>query len=436
MSNSNFAFNRKKLGSTKNKALFLGLLPMISLVILCNWIKPIKLTESISPTTSVSSTPTPELLLEWSYKFPVDGYVRQALIDENKLYFTSFGYTTRPVVAGFDLKTNQLLWSIEQEPLIPMAKGSAALYLITDNNVSAISASDGSTLWQTPVPSEDAYLPNNELLASEVLVFYVATNDLTSEIHALEAQTGATMWTAPLPPIDWFRTSWQRSSFGYAMSYDEGVLYVRVSVNRSPNQFMLIALDTQSGQRLWDFPFTIDFPLNAGDSPEAAASELAFSEQAIYFGTVGDMSYAIQRDTGKLLWKREIQIDKPEYIDGQIVAFLNKTPSGNYLPGIGALDSQNGDLLWMTPFQDIEANNLTLASPFILLGDYLILYSWGIDSNQLLILSIESGELVSRMTPAFSDGCQLAFVSFAADDETLYLVTEDCIHSFHIPWRD
>ena len=177
---------------------------------------------------------------------------------------------------------------------------------------------------------------------------------------------------------------------------------------------------------MWNFPF--DIPATQGGGPPGAASLPAFSERAVYFGAFGGISYALDRDTGKVLWEREVDVDpNPVYINDQII-----TISGSQT--IAALDAQTGALKWTVPFMD---NGIGMLSSFIFSNEHLIFYASDGDRGQLSVVNIGSGEVVFTLHPDFPRDCRpLLPVAFAIRGERLYLVTLNCIHSFQASWEE
>jgi outer membrane protein assembly factor BamB len=401
--------------------------------------------ELSEPTTSVPtlcpveppSTPrgSPVLRLEWSEELPMDWRAEQSLVDQRAAYFSNFGLTrgglreATPIIAALDLNTRKLLWRIEQTPLIPMTTDGERLFALTDRGIVAISTTDGSTLWQATVTVDKRAGSASEMLAGDGWLFYNAGTD-TGELYALDAQSGAIVWTNSLGVrTDRFKPVggplyWDKYR---AMAYDRGRVYIRVITDLSGGKefrFALVCLDAWNGHRRWDFPFAV--PATRGDAPPGAASSPAFSEQAVYFGTHAGISYALQQDTGEVLWQRGTSTDySPVYVTGQIVSI-----SGYQT--VASLDAMTGDLKWAVPFAD---SGIGMLSPLVFLDNYLVFYSGEPDTGQLSVVDLYSGKVAFTLRPDFPANCSPLFpVAFAAYGEYVYLVTMNCIHAFRVSW--
>jgi outer membrane protein assembly factor BamB len=352
---------------------------------------------------------------------------QQALIVDDVVYLSNFGLTTTgsattSIISAVDLTTNKVLWNIEERPRAAMTSDGNHLYVLTDSGIVAISTTDGSRLWQTSVDLASSH-EGDEILARDGWVFFTHSGGNTSELYALNAQTGSIVWTNSLTvAADPFKpvagpAYWDKYS---VMVYDHGTLYVRMLGSR----VMLIALDARDGHKLWDFSF--DIAEWRGEGPPGAASSPAFTEQALYFGAFGGTFYALQRDTGKVLWKHQVDVDLPVYIDDQIIAISS-------YQNVGALDAQTGDLKWTVPF--INGGIGTL-SPFIFSNGYLFFYSGDSNKGQLSAIDLKSGRIVFTLQPAFSNGCDTLFpVAFVLSDDNLELVTLNCVSRFQISWK-
>ena len=418
------------------------LLPVL-LTISCHRSEQLENTDSplqVEQTAAQTALPyTPPLELEWSEKLPTGWRAEQASIVSDVLYFTNFGLTkqgnsTASIIAAFDMNKRELLWHIDIESLIPIVVDSGHLVALTKNGIVAISTTNGSIVWQTAVPLEG--IPYyDEILVKGGRVFYINNK---SELYALNAKNGEILWIASLPPKDSLRTTADRPIRNYAMTYYNDTLYIRVVKDRINSRFMLVALNVQDGQNMWEFSFNIlDM---RGDSPPAAASRLAFSEKVIYFGGFGGGTYALQQSTGELLWKREYSIRRPVYTDDRIIADASyMTASGYYNGGIVALNSQTGDFEWIVPFEEYWGL-LGSGASFALHNNYLIFYSRGSDESvdaQISVINIETGELVFTLHPTFPDSCtSMSSLVFSVQDEHLSLITLDCVHRFQIDWEN
>jgi len=399
----------------------------------CKPLQSPALTPERTSETSISAG-IPELDLVWSQEIPNNWRGHQALVTQNIMVFSNFGLTPggspdTTVVAGFDLNTREVLWSVQQEPLIPMQSNGSTVFLLTREHLAAVSATSGATLWETDSKTSSVY-SDDELLVKEQHLFYGHHNEQgNNELSAFDAQTGNVLWEVVLKhPLDRFKSPagplpWH--AYYNTMAYNNDVLYTRTYLPKSASdnfEFAIIAISAQTGETLWEFPF--ETPATHGDNPPGGASQLAFDDQAVYFGTFGGTAYALQQDTGEVIWQKELAIDfNPTFVNGQIVTY-----SG--YQSIKAFDSQTGQENWQVPVIDDAIGSL---SPFVFYNNYLIFYASDGNKNQLSIVDIETGNVVQKAFPNLPEECGKAFpVDLTLPGNELYLVCLQCVHQFHL----
>jgi outer membrane protein assembly factor BamB len=66
----------------------------------------------------------------------------------------------------------------------------------------------------------------------------------------------------------------------------------------------------------------------------------------VVFGAADNLVYALERATGKELWRRDLKAP----IDTEPISFDGKVVIGNRGPGVHALAAETGEIVWRTPF--------------------------------------------------------------------------------------
>ncbi len=113
---------------------------------------------------------------------------------------------------------------------------------------------------------------------------------------------------------------------------------------------LFVCLDTETGQRYWEFSYPASGNLDYGNSPRAAA---LIDESYVYtLGAFGDLN-CLEIETGNLIWKRHLVKDfagvqpkwgyaaSPMMVNGMLIV----QPGGNGNSMI-ALDAKTGDVRW------------------------------------------------------------------------------------------
>lgn len=178
-------------------------------------------------------------------------------------------------------------------------------------------------------------------------------------LGVLDAETGATEWTLPLAPIiQGVKHNIPRRMLGAAPSLDGGVLICPTTVGG------LVAVDVVRRQFLWGWAPSL--PIPASNTRQMNIQRQAIAQMIerggwrdrpvfiqgdrIVHATSGDELFCLDRDTGKLLWKRPRQ-------DAWFVGCVS--PDAVLLVGrfrYTALSLETGKPLWRdSPFRAIPA---------------------------------------------------------------------------------
>jgi outer membrane protein assembly factor BamB len=247
---------------------------------------------------------------------------------------------------------------------------NGVLYLGSDlGRIMAIDAATGQTLWSAKGKNSTVFSPvavaDNAVYVGAERKFFYAFNAQTGEI-LWKFKIKATVWTAPLVVN---RTIYFASDDGnlYALTtageqkwkinaghrsiaapvFDKGVVFF-VAEN------LLLALDGETGQEKWRIETGANDWWNAP----------AIANDTILVGNGDRACYAINSQTGAVLWKYEASGDNwsaPAIANG--IAYI-----GNKNETLYALNVQNGELLWSFKAEDAATSAPILANGTLYFG--------------------------------------------------------------------
>jgi outer membrane protein assembly factor BamB len=150
--------------------------------------------------------------------------------------------------------------------------------------------------------------------------------------------------------------------------YWNGIVYVTV-----PDK--LVSLDVKTGERLWEVEFE-----NREDSPLLYAEDVLVHEGVIYVGAPDSRVYAVDCETGTVLWK--YKTFTTHYFSVKVVGRTLVALTG----GITCLERKTGELIWEIP-ED------TWNEKFC--EDKILFAGLGADeSSYWFLLDIDSGEIL------------------------------------------
>ncbi|MDK8872033.1 PQQ-dependent methanol/ethanol family dehydrogenase [Paracoccus sp. MA] len=155
----------------------------------------------------------------------------------------------------------------------------------------------------------------------------------------------------------------QRGQETQALVHD-GVIYVTGSYSR------MWALDARTGKRLWKFEARL--PEDIRPCCDVVNRGAAIYGDKVFFGTLDASIYALNKDTGKVVWRKKFEDHKIGYtMTGAPTIVKDKETgrvmlihgsSGDEFGVVGKLyarDVETGEEIWMRPF--VEGHKGTLA---------------------------------------------------------------------------
>ncbi len=226
-----------------------------------------------------------------------------------------------------------------------LAGSSQTIYIVSENDVYAVHADDGSLVWRYRMQSLP--LDPSILVVNEVLY----TVSLQEDITALRVSDGSLLWQ-------------QHHTVG---NYVPIFTVVNGSIYMYSNNTLFV-LDALDGTLFWQY--------QAG----GISTPPVVSQQIVYFGSYDNSLYALQASNGALLWR---------YQTGNTVGACTVVNGVAYVCSfdhtIYALNANSGTSLW-----NYTMNGASWSSPCVVNGVVYV----GTDSNDVYALNIGDGSLL------------------------------------------
>ena len=269
-------------------------------------------------------------------------------------------------VRAFDVHTGKAIWDVQLHLPVTGGVGLAGNRVLVGTRrgkVVALSKDDGHVLWRTTVSSEVLAPPGG---AQGVVV--VRTVD--GRLFGLDADTGKRKWTydANVPVLTLRGTSAPVVSNGIVVcGFDNG---------------KLVALTLGDGTVLWDTTVAVPHGRSELERIVDIDGDPVIRGNTVYVASYQGRVAAVQLDSGRMLWARDISSYAGLTVDDKKVYVTDA--SGD----IWALDRYAGATLWK---QDkLKRRRLTapvLDGKYVVVGDYAGYLHW---------LSTDDGHRVAR----------------------------------------
>jgi outer membrane protein assembly factor BamB len=287
-------------------------------------------------------------------------------------------------LVALDEFTGEFIWEFQTDDKVrvpPTVANGKVFFGSLDAYFYALDANDGTLVWKYgPVDSPwlDVGVWTIGSIVSDGLVVFGA-----EDVYALNEETGDLVWRKNI-------AGEEDLAIGVA---SDGNLVLVPSF-----QGGMHALDIDTGDQEWVF-----------ETGEVIESIPAIAYGNAYFGSTDNYTYAVDLNTGELVWKTEHGWSEfwdfggggwnhPAVTDNRV--FIGPAADGNVL----ALDAFTGDIIW-----SYQAGNLTFGGPSVVDG---VVYGGGfsgeiyaIDANDgSLIWEFETDGIALNGAPAIADG--------------------------------
>lgn len=258
------------------------------------------------------------------------------------------------------------IWSVNlKEAISGGVNGGEGIIAVGTNNgeVIALSASDGSMRWRSKVPSEI-------MTISEAKFGVIVTRTNDSKVHALDLTTGNIGWSAGrgTPPLT-LRGAGLPKVVGdlVLVGFDDG---------------KLMALNMRDGELKWEVSVSTPKGRSELDRISDVDGEFAYLEGIVFAASFNGRVVAIDLDTGKTLWSKDLSSYAGLGVDRDRVYVTDADDS------VWALEISSGATLWRQDkllFRQLTAPQAM--GDYIVVGDYKGYLHW---------LSKEDGKIIGR----------------------------------------
>lgn len=297
---------------------------------------------------------------------------------------------------------------------VPAALSAAALAFVCGACSDIFGARDRapSLVWRTPLEAKMS--TSDELPATDGERVYAIAGGMVT----FDARSGAIVWT-----------------YGLTFTVPKNVTVRNGRVMAAEG--IAFALDAATGKELWRF--TPDSHSGFGESTA--------DDRAFYFGTASHRVYALDQNTGALLWSRDLGPDwkYPGHVKGAAVsgdtlyvsAEQYYAQNGYIATGwIFAMDRRTGEILWW--YQNGDGTDLRNVSASPTIAGNLLVAS-DLKGNSFFAIDRFTGLEVwrvkgapGRFGPGFSPLVVDGIVYVASNDTFVYAVD---VHTGQVRWK-
>ena len=221
------------------------------------------------------------------YSF-ADYFQSSPLIHNNHIYFGSGdGY-----VYALDLRRGELIWEFKTEGVVhsePLVYDDIIYFGSYDGYFYAVDIASGKLVWRFKSIGQ-RYFPKGEMSGSAIAydqMIFAAGRDFN--LYALDAKKGHGVWNK------YFQNGWALAK----PAVKDNALFIGTSDDKA-----LFALDPYSGKELWK----TNVAFNVFAAP-------AFSENLIYVATLMGRIYAINRQSGSVVWTMDSDLYKTNHLN-------------------------------------------------------------------------------------------------------------------------
>ncbi|HEY7339504.1 MAG TPA: PQQ-binding-like beta-propeller repeat protein [Ktedonobacterales bacterium] len=242
--------------------------------------------------------------------FPGNVYV-YSVADEHTLYLVG-GFTT--TVTAMRASDGKYLWQTPllsptdpQRHLSPIASAvpsDGMLYFITGGDagelvVLGLNANTGELVWHVSITDASIAAQTVLLAVEQNMVFVTISN---SELIALRGSDGAQMWSARLAPGE--------ALAGFPI-FADGVVYIITNLQTRPNQASsrrIVALDGRDGTQLWSHPLDGQIATLARTPAGVGASSIYLEGSESVGNHDAHYLYSISAQSGNVQWKYPVTV--------------------------------------------------------------------------------------------------------------------------------
>lgn len=335
------------------------------------------------------------------------------------LFWLIFLLTISPVLLGCKSKT-QLDSSVYQHLVLEKVDnvGFERILDLTQNNTSnkvklnwKLSFQD--TGWQDWISTENGVW----ILDTERKLFYVDSatgkieyNHTFKDLHSLLLFEGDILYLIAkqqdgIYSVQAYQPNNKKMLWTKSLEDDNSLLYGRIIINDTlyigTYSGPLLTLRVKDGSELWRL-----------ETMQKARSDFFFHENLLFFTTADSICYAVDKDTGKVVWKRQ-------------GVFLQKStfpPEFNLLTAMNGILGYFGNIYEPFVMMDIKTGNLLWEYPYSsdLVQSFKNNASDGIDSN--IMSSKPTKSFINLFEKPFSIGNKIVLLFTIGHKKNLHVI--------------
>jgi outer membrane protein assembly factor BamB len=358
---------------------------------------------SSEATTPGGSVRAPSGRLLWRSRPFVDGEYGLGLVPAGDVICAGDGFGN---IYGLNAAAGTTLWRRtfrdNSSGYLPLAAAGGRVFAVGSGRVAALSAATGAQLWSVPAsgvePGFPPQLPTYFVVYANGVVCVLGAG---GNVAGLDPRTGRQIWRSA------------STGFGAGAAADNGVLYVaEISSNG------VAALDVRTGRPRWATPTpSVASTLVVLDSVIAGTPSASPGYEA------GQLTFALDKATGRLLWRANFDTQTYSSIagEGDRVYVHVDLLSGAVTEGtaIYALAARSGRTLWRRTFPSQSIGGMIVAAGGLLYG--------GFQEGVLRALSPATGaDLWQRTTVGpvtiITPGPRVIYVNAAGPPDTIYAI--------------
>lgn len=271
-------------------------------------------------------------------------------------------------VNSYEALTGDLNWQIELEvPVVAGAGGGEGLILIgtQEGEVIALNENSGEFIWRIRLTSE-------VLTPPKAALGIVVARTTDGRMSGLSASDGAVLW------------NYQRSVPLLSLRGASPITLVDDKVIVGYANGKVVALSITDGKVLWEKSVAVSRGRTEIDRLVDIDSEMVIKYSRIYVVAYHGNLAALDIETGRILWSREMSSRAGLDVDPDIAIYVSDESSH-----VWAVQDGSGNALW----RQTELLRRNITAP-VIIGDYVIV---GDLEGYVHWLSREDGRFVARM---------------------------------------
>jgi len=293
-----------------------------------------------------------EITVDQFREFGVNDFeIQRPVIDQGKVFFA-----TGQVFAA-DLYSGKFIWNYkgDRPDFYPsfLAAGDGNIFITVTNSsllknmsegfIYALSEDDGKFLWKYQTQKQ---ISHSSPVLAEGKVF---VGDESGSVYAIDAKDGKLVWQQQL----------EADQIHSSPAYEGGVIYVGTETadyrgGGTDRGSYFYALDAKDGKVLWRFES--DWRSNTLNLIHGTP---AVSNGVVYFGSENGWFFALNKDSGKVIWKKiitqkERQAGSPGLVGVSTAPALGygKIFVGTWEGKFLALSQKDGSTIWEYNYGD------------------------------------------------------------------------------------